>query len=44
MLNTIEFAVLGLAAYRATQLGVHDTILDPARQRLAAWHSTTADG
>jgi hypothetical protein len=36
-------AVLGFAAYRATQLGVHDTILDPARERLAAWHAKNLD-
>jgi hypothetical protein len=36
-------AVLGLASYRATQLGVHDSILDRARQRLGAWHASKVD-
>jgi uncharacterized membrane protein len=36
-------ALLGFAAYRATQLGVHDSILDPARERLAAWHTKNLD-
>ncbi|MGO4423277.1 DUF1360 domain-containing protein [Streptomyces sp. MCAF7] len=35
--------VLGFAAYRATQLGVHDTILDPGRERLAAWQANNLD-
>jgi hypothetical protein len=43
MLTLPELAVLGFAAYRATQLGVHDTILDPARNRLAAWHTSKLD-
>lgn len=43
MVSVIELAVLGFAAYRATQLGVHDTILDPARQRLATWHANKVD-
>jgi uncharacterized membrane protein len=36
-------ALLGFAAYRATQLGVHDSILDRPRERLAAWHSNNLD-
>lgn len=39
----MELAVLGTAAYRATQLGVHDTILEPARQHLATWHANNLD-
>jgi hypothetical protein len=31
-------ALLGLAGYRGTQLGVHDTILNPVRNRITAWH------
>lgn len=31
-------AALGFASYRVTQLVVHDTIGDPLRARLAAWH------
>jgi uncharacterized membrane protein len=37
MLNLAELALLAVAAYRATQLVVHDTVLDPARDRLMAW-------
>ncbi|WP_406178009.1 DUF1360 domain-containing protein [Streptomyces canus] len=36
-------ALLGVAAYRATQLGVHDSILDGARERLAAWQASNLD-
>lgn len=43
MISLIELVVLGFAAYRATQLVVHDTILDPARARLAAWHVKKLD-
>ncbi|MEU5834487.1 DUF1360 domain-containing protein [Streptomyces diacarni] len=35
--------VLGFAGYRATQLAVHDSILDPARDRLHAWHARRPD-
>lgn len=38
MLTVPELAILALAGYRATQLAVHDTILDPVRDRLFAWH------
>ncbi|MFI1507606.1 DUF1360 domain-containing protein [Streptomyces sp. NPDC020597] len=37
MISLPVLAVLGFAAYRATQLGVHDSILDGPRERLAAW-------
>lgn len=43
MISVPVLAVLGFAAYRATQLGVHDTILDPARQRLGVWHANDLD-
>ncbi|WP_019061708.1 DUF1360 domain-containing protein [Streptomyces prunicolor] len=43
MISLPVLAVLGFAAYRATQLGVHDSILDPARTRLAAWHARKID-
>jgi hypothetical protein len=43
LISLPELALLGFAAYRATQLGVHDTILDPARHRLAAWHANKLD-
>lgn len=38
MLSLAELAALGFAGYRATQLIVHDSLLDPARDRLFAWH------
>lgn len=38
MITLPVLAVLGFAAYRATQLAVHDTILDAARDRLFTWH------
>ncbi|AXE76029.1 DUF1360 domain-containing protein [Streptomyces atratus] len=38
LLDITALALLGLAGYRATQLAVHDTILDPVRDRLHAWH------
>ncbi|MER6632883.1 DUF1360 domain-containing protein [Streptomyces sp. NPDC000987] len=43
MISLPVLALLGFAAYRATQLGVHDSILDQARQRLVAWHADRAD-
>lgn len=39
MVTLVELAVLALAAYRATQLFVHDTIADPIRDRIHAWHA-----
>ncbi|GAA2946116.1 MULTISPECIES: DUF1360 domain-containing protein [Streptomyces] len=38
MITVIELVILALAAYRATQLVVHDSILDPARNKIFAWH------
>ncbi|MEU0947656.1 DUF1360 domain-containing protein [Streptomyces canus] len=38
MIDLTHLALLGLAGYRGTQLAVHDTILDPARDRVIAWH------
>jgi thiosulfate reductase cytochrome b subunit len=43
LISLPELALLGAASYRATQLGVHDTILDPARERLATWHANKLD-
>ncbi|MFF0092695.1 DUF1360 domain-containing protein [Streptomyces canus] len=43
MLNLTELALLALAGYRATQLAVHDTILEPARGVVFAWHSRKVD-
>lgn len=39
MLTVPELVFLALAGYRATQLAVHDSILDPARSRIHAWHA-----
>ncbi|HLL33857.1 MAG TPA: DUF1360 domain-containing protein [Streptomyces sp.] len=36
-------ALVGLASYRATQLAVHDTILDPVRDRVLAWQDRRPD-
>ena len=40
MITPAVLLVLALAGYRATQLLVHDSLLDPARDRLHAWHAT----
>ncbi|WP_030672433.1 DUF1360 domain-containing protein [Streptomyces sp. NRRL B-1347] len=37
MIGPAEFALLAAASYRGTQLVVHDSILDPLRDRVAAW-------
>jgi hypothetical protein len=37
MQNLLVLAALGFAAYRATQLVVHDSIGDPLRKRLELW-------
>lgn len=42
MVSPPELAVLILAAYRGTQLAVHDTILDVPRSWLYDWHSRKA--
>lgn len=34
---------LGFAAYRVTQLVVHDSIGDPVRQRIEMWHARKFD-
>lgn len=39
MISLLELGVLALAGYRATQLAVHDTLLDPVRDRVHAWHA-----
>ncbi|MFE7358035.1 DUF1360 domain-containing protein [Streptomyces sp. NPDC057543] len=43
MIQLTELALLGFAGYRATQLAVHDTILDPARDRVHRWHEDRPD-
>ncbi|GGZ73244.1 DUF1360 domain-containing protein [Streptomyces echinoruber] len=43
MISLPVLALLGFAAYRATQLGVHDSILDGTRRRLGAWHADKID-
>lgn len=40
MIGITELALLGAAAYRGTQLVVWDTITQPARDRIEAWHVT----
>lgn len=39
MISLTELAVLAFAGYRATQLAVHDTLLDAPRSVLFDWHS-----
>jgi hypothetical protein len=43
MLSIPEALLLCLASYRATQLAVHDTIGDPARDLVFRWHATEPD-
>ncbi|MFF1834224.1 DUF1360 domain-containing protein [Streptomyces sp. NPDC058231] len=43
MINPVELASLALAGYRGTQFAVHDSILDPARDRVHAWHHRRPD-
>lgn len=38
MISPAELAVLAFAGYRGTQLLVHDSLLDPARDKVFAWH------
>lgn len=37
MLSPAALVLLALAGYRATQLVVHDSLLDPARDRVIDW-------
>ncbi|WP_406482644.1 DUF1360 domain-containing protein [Streptomyces sp. NBC_01615] len=39
MISFLELALLATSGYRATQLAVHDTILDPVRDKAYAWHA-----
>lgn len=39
MQNIATLAVLGFAAYRATHLVVWDSIVQPVRDRIEAWHA-----
>ncbi len=43
MISFAELAFLALAGYRGTQLVVHDSILDPVRDRIFAWHGRKPD-
>jgi hypothetical protein len=43
MIGPVELGVLTLAGYRVTQLLVHDSILDPARERVDAWQQARPD-
>ncbi|WP_381792967.1 DUF1360 domain-containing protein [Streptomyces niveus] len=38
MISPVVLAFLALAGYRGTQLLVHDSLLDPARDRVFGWH------
>ncbi|MFB7114495.1 DUF1360 domain-containing protein [Streptomyces sp. NPDC056291] len=39
MISLPELLILAAAGYRATQLAVHDSILEPARVAVFDWHS-----
>ncbi|WP_413808131.1 DUF1360 domain-containing protein [Streptomyces sp. OE57] len=39
MIGIHELVFLALAGYRLTQLGVHDSILDPVRDRVFDWQT-----
>ncbi|MFE3378715.1 DUF1360 domain-containing protein [Streptomyces anulatus] len=43
MIDITALALLGFAGYRATQLAVHDTLLDPVRDRVHAWADRAPD-
>lgn len=43
MISTPELLALALAAYRGTQLAVHDSILDVPRSWAYDWHSKNTD-
>ncbi|MFF1965458.1 DUF1360 domain-containing protein [Streptomyces sp. NPDC058232] len=43
MIGPVELALLALAGYRGTQLAVHDSILDPARDRVHDWRQRRPD-
>lgn len=43
LIGAVELALLGFAGYRGTQLLVHDSILDPARDKVFAWHQARPD-
>jgi Protein of unknown function (DUF1360) len=42
MISIATLAVLALTGYRGTQLVVHDSILDPVRERIDAWQQARA--
>lgn len=43
MITVPELAILALAGYRGTQLAVHDTLLDPLRDRIYARHAANTE-
>ncbi|MFJ1607032.1 DUF1360 domain-containing protein [Streptomyces sp. NPDC088253] len=43
MIGIPALVVLAAAGYRATQLAIHDTVLDPARAVVFDWHSRKTD-
>lgn len=43
MISLPELVILAAAGYRATQLAVHDSILEPARNAVFDWQSRKID-
>ncbi|MEU7323404.1 DUF1360 domain-containing protein [Streptomyces griseoviridis] len=43
MISIPVLILLAFAGYRATQLAIHDTLLDPARAVVFNWHSRKTD-
>ncbi|WP_393072291.1 DUF1360 domain-containing protein [Streptomyces sp. LN704] len=43
MISALELVLLAAAGYRATQLVVHETILEAPRDQVAAWHGRKPD-
>ncbi|WP_284576796.1 DUF1360 domain-containing protein [Streptomyces sp. 2P-4] len=43
MISLAALVLLAAASYRGTQLVVHDSILDPARDRVIGWHEKRPD-
>lgn len=43
MIPLVVLAVLVIASYRATQLAVHDSLLDPVRDKVIDWQQRKPD-
>lgn len=43
MIPLVVLALLAFASYRATQLAVHDSLLDPVRDRIIDWQQHKPD-